>query len=215
MIIGYEAYHSNREQKKIFRLIKIAAAVVMIVIISYMCGKSARADTAIIYSPEVKVVEIGISPEDAAKSAAKTTESAVKTQQDTESTVNSNMNQHEYSSIKISDSEMEELRRVVAAEAQTQSMEGRRAVVEVIFNRVLSDKFPNTVHGVLSQKGQFATWKMRNASWVVPDAAVAAIEYVMENGRTVMPDTSYLYFDTSGVNGKKHIKIGAHYFGRG
>lgn len=122
--------------------------------------------------------------------------------------------QHEYSSITISASEMEELKQIVAAEAQTQSMEGREAVVEVIFNRVLSPNWPNTVHGVLSQRGQFATWKMRNASWVVPDAATAAIEYVLENGRTVLPDTGYVYFDTRGTNGHSHIKIGAHYFGR-
>lgn len=122
--------------------------------------------------------------------------------------------QHEYSNISISDTEMEELKQIVAAEAQTQSMAGREAVVEVIFNRVLSPEYPNTVHGVLSQKGQFATWKMRNASWVVPDAATAAIEHVMSEGRTVLPDTSYVYFDTRGTNGRKHIKIGAHYFGK-
>lgn len=121
--------------------------------------------------------------------------------------------QNEYSGIQISDSEMEELKRIVAAEAQTQSLEGREAVVEVIFNRVLSDEWPNTVHGVLSQKGQFATWRMRNQSWVVPDAAVAAIEYVLENGRTVLPE-GYVYFDTKGTNGRNHIKLGGHYFGR-
>ena len=122
--------------------------------------------------------------------------------------------QNEYSGISISDSEMEELKRIVAAEAQTQSLEGREAVVEVIFNRVLSDEWPNTVHGVLSQKGQFATWRMRNQSWVVPDAATAAIEYVLEHGRTVLPDTSYVYFDTKGRNGKGHIRIQDHWFGR-
>ena len=122
--------------------------------------------------------------------------------------------QNEYSGISISASEMEELKRIVAAEAQTQSMEGREAVVEVILNRVLSPEWPNTVHGVLSQKGQFATWRMRNQSWVVPDAAVAAIEYVLEHGRTVLPDTSYVYFDTKGRNGKGHIRIQDHWFGR-
>lgn len=122
--------------------------------------------------------------------------------------------QHEYSSITISDAEMEELKRIVAAEAQTQSTEGREAVVEVIFNRVLSPEWPDTVHGVLCQKGQFATWRMQYQSWVVPDAAVAPIEYVLEHGRTVLPDTTYVYFDTRGVNGKGHIRIGAHYFGR-
>ncbi len=122
--------------------------------------------------------------------------------------------QHEYSNISISDTEMEELRRIVAAEAQTQNMKGRKAVVEVIFNRVLSSEWPDTVHGVLSQKGQFATWRMQYQSWVVPDAAVAPIEYVLEHGRTVLPSTEYVYFDTQGVNGKGHLRIGAHYFGR-
>ena len=126
---------------------------------------------------------------------------------------NESSTQNEYSGIQISDSEMEELKRIVAAEAQTQSLEGREAVVEVIFNRVLSDEWPDTVHGVLSQKGQFATWRMRNQSWIVPDAAVAAIEYVLENGRTVLPE-GYVYFDTKGRNGKGHLKIGAHYFGK-
>ena len=121
--------------------------------------------------------------------------------------------QNEYSNISISDSEMEELKRIVAAEAQTQSLEGREAVVEVIFNRVLSPEWPNTVHEVLSQKGQFATWRLRNQPWVVPDAAVAAIEYVLEHGRTVLPE-GYVYFDTKGTNGKNHIKLGGHYFGR-
>ncbi len=122
--------------------------------------------------------------------------------------------QHEYSSISISDTEMQELRQIVAAESQTQSIEGRKAVVEVIFNRVLDPRFPNTVHGVLSQKGQFATWRMRNAAWVQPSYADEAIQYVIANGRTVLPSTAYIYFDTRGVNGRQHIRIGAHYFGR-
>lgn len=122
--------------------------------------------------------------------------------------------EHEYSSIAISDDEYVELCQVVAAEAQNQSLEGQKAVVEVIFNRVLSEDFPDTVHGVLSQKGQFATWRLRNAKWVEPQRAVEAIAAVVTNGRTVLPDTRYLYFDTKGVNGRKHIRIGAHYFGR-
>lgn len=123
---------------------------------------------------------------------------------------------HEYSSIVISDSEMEELKRIVAAEAQTQSMEGREAVVEVIFNRVLDPRFPDTVHGVLSQKGQFATWRMQYSSWVVPDAAVAPIEWVLEHGRTVLPDTGYLYFSRGKSKyGTDWIKIQDHWFGRG
>ena len=122
--------------------------------------------------------------------------------------------QHEYSGITISDEEYIELCQIVAAEAQTQSLEGQKAVVEVIFNRVLSPEYPNTVHGVLSQKGQFATWKLRNAKWVEPYRAVDAIAAVVANGRTVLPDTSYVYFDTKGINGRRKIKIQDHVFGR-
>lgn len=120
---------------------------------------------------------------------------------------------HEYSGIAISDEEYVELCQIVAAESQTQSLEGQKAVVEVIFNRVLSPDYPNTVHGVLSQKGQFATWKLRNAKWVEPHRAVDAIAVVVANGRTVLPDTSYVYFDTRGINGRRHIKIQDHWFG--
>lgn len=123
--------------------------------------------------------------------------------------------QTEYSDIIISDEEYELLKRIVAAESQTQHLEGRKAVVEVIFNRVLSDEFPDSVKGVLSQKGQFSTWKMRNASWVVPELATEAIEAVIEDGRTVLPDTEYLYFSRGKSRyTKDYVKIQDHWFGR-
>ena len=123
--------------------------------------------------------------------------------------------QTEYSDIIISDEEYELLKRIVAAESQTQHLEGRKAVVEVIFNRVLSDEFPDSVKGVLSQKGQFSTWKMRNASWVVPELATEAIEAVIEDGRTFLPDTEYLYFSRGKSRyTKDYVKIQDHWFGR-
>ena len=209
----YEKQHPPKNHAH--TLLKIISVVIAITIVAVVSKLSTKADIApkVIYQGEEiigKTAEVGIAPgvsvyvpganceetstQDTAEAAARAT--------------------HEYSNISISDSEMEELKRIVAAEAQTQSMEGREAVVEVIFNRVLDPRFPDTVHGVLSQKGQFATWRMQYSSWVVPDAAVAPIEWVLEHGRTVLPDTSYVYFDTRGVNGRKHIKIGAHYFGR-
>lgn len=208
-------------------LLKIISVVIAITIVAVVSRLSARADVApkVIYQGEDiigKTAEVGIAPgvsvyvpgancsED---SIQITTEQAETGNKQQESAKNNNK-LHEYSSIAISATEMQELKAIVAAEAQTQSMEGREAVVEVIFNRVLSPEYPNTVHGVLSQSGQFATWKLRNAEWVVPDAATAAIEHVIENGRTVLPDTGYVYFDTKGTNGRKHIKIGAHYFGK-
>ena len=64
-----------------------------------------------------------------------------------------------YQTIQISESEFEELRWVLALEAQGEGLEGEIACCEAIFNRVLS---PNNwgigVHGVLSKKGQFSTY---------------------------------------------------------
>ena len=125
-----------------------------------------------------------------------------------------NAQAHEYSNIEISDSEMQELREVVAAESQDQCLEGQEAVVEVILNRVLSDEFPDTVHEVLSERGQFATWRLRKADWVEPEEADEAIMKVLTYGNIVLPDTSYVFFDTKGRNGKGHVKIESHYFGR-
>ena len=55
----------------------------------------------------------------------------------------------------------EELRQVLYLEAGGECYEGQMMVVEVVFNRVLSDGWPDTVYGVLSQKSQFETWKYR------------------------------------------------------
>lgn len=207
----YERQHPGKGATQ--AVLKIASVIIAIVIVAVVARLDARADIAprIIY-PDIigKTAEVGIAPGVSVYVPGANCDEAA-TQDTTEAAARAT---HEYSNISISDSEMEELKRIVAAEAQTQSMEGREAVVEVIFNRVLDPRFPDTVHGVLSQKGQFATWRMQYDSWVVPDAAVAPIEWVLEHGRTVLPDTSYVYFDTRGVNGRKHIKIGEHYFGR-
>lgn len=122
---------------------------------------------------------------------------------------------HAYSGIAMTAEERQLLRRIVAAEAQTQKLEGRIAVVEVIFNRVLSGHYPDTIKGVLSQKGEFSTWKYRNASWVKPEYADAAIDYVLANGRTVLPDGRYVYFSRGKASyATGYIKIQDHYFGR-
>ncbi len=221
----YEKQHPRKNHTQ--TLLKVASVVIAITIVVVVSKLSARADMApaVIYQGEDiigKTAEVGIAPgvsvyvpgancdELSTQNAAEAAGVGQNRQQSAEISTK----QHEYSNISISDAEMQELKAIVAAEAQTQSLEGREAVVEVIFNRVLSPEYPDSVHGVLSQKGQLATWKMRNASWVVPDAATAAIEHVMSEGRTVLPDTSYVYFDTKGTNGRKHIKIGEHYFGK-
>lgn len=118
-----------------------------------------------------------------------------------------------YADISMTEAEGDLLARILWAEANNQQFLGQCAVVEVVFNRVLSDEWPDTVEGVLSQRGQFATWKSRNkvrATQIQDDA----ISEVLRETSTVLPSTDYVFFDRRGVNGKAHIRIEDHVFGR-
>jgi hypothetical protein len=122
-----------------------------------------------------------------------------------------------YMTIPISDEEARELRWVLALEAQGEGLRGEMAVCEAIFNRVLSPRWPDTVHGVLAQRGQFSTYKRIGSSraWAVPgEAEDDAISEVLRTGPSILPDMKYVYFDSvGGVNGRRKVKLGKHTFG--
>lgn len=126
-----------------------------------------------------------------------------------------------YLTIPISDEEFQELRWVLALEAQGEGLRGEIACCEAILNRCLSKKNDwgqsNGLHGVLSMKGQFSTYKRIGSkkAWAVPgELEDDAISECLRQGCTVLPRMSYVYFDSKGgVNGKNTIKIGNHYFG--
>jgi len=118
-----------------------------------------------------------------------------------------------YADVSVSEYEGDLLERILWAEANDQSFDGQKAVVEVIFNRLRSPEWPDTIEGVLSQKGQFATWKSRNK--VRPTEVQSdVISEVLRETETVIP-ADYVYFST-----KKHgwmhdcFKIEDHWFGR-
>ena len=118
--------------------------------------------------------------------------------------------------VDMSEEEGELLRTILALEAQDEPFEGKKAVVEVILNRVQSPEWPDTVYGVLSQKGQFATWKYRNDPYNTPgESEDDAIAEVLAETRTVLPDTRYVFFCTT-RRGWMHdcIRIAGHWFGR-
>lgn len=103
------------------------------------------------------------------------------------------------------------LSRVITHEAGNQSLKGKIAVGNVILNRVESSLFPNTVSGVLFQKGQFtgATNATANAESIV------AAKLVLE-GANVVPGA--FYFNRTGLsswaarNKKLLYTIGDHAF---
>ena len=122
-----------------------------------------------------------------------------------------------YGGISISEDEFKLLRSILALEADydTEGHDGQKAVVEVIFNRVLSDKWPDTVEDVIYQRGQFATVRYLKKPYNLPgEHEDDAISAVLRETETVLPDTRYVFFDTKGVNGKAHVRINHHVFGR-
>ena len=114
----------------------------------------------------------------------------------------------------LTEEEKELICRITYREAGNQNEEGQRAVIEVILNRTLHEDFPDDVYSVLSQKGQFTTWKRRNkVTSEQVEKMKDVLDTVYNSSDTILSD-SYLYFGR-----KRHsyacnyIKIQDHWFG--
>lgn len=115
-----------------------------------------------------------------------------------------------YRDIQMTEEEWLMLCQVVEVEAGNQPAVGKRAVIEVVFNRVKSDEWPNTVKEVLTQKGQFAKFSNvdEETAWEHTGHIVAVLQ---EEVTTLNGDC--VYFATrKNANGTHYIQIGAHYF---
>ena len=91
-----------------------------------------------------------------------------------------------------------------------QSLYGKEAVVEVVFNRM--SMFEKDLYSVLSERHQFTTWHNRfdNEPTFEEFAAVYNVMY----GTTWILPGDYIYFATYKANGTDFVQIGEHWFGR-
>lgn len=116
----------------------------------------------------------------------------------------------------MTDEETDLLLAVTWYEANNQCIEGQRAVIEVIFNRVLSEDpyWPDTVKGVLSQSGQFSTWhSAKNNPHHYGQDQLDALQLVLEEV-PLLPDLNYLYFSRGKFKWcTRNIRIEDHIFG--
>ena len=106
---------------------------------------------------------------------------------------------------------LEMLAKCVQAEAGNQGLLGKRLVVDVILNRVDSDRFPNTIEGVISQRGQFAVYPGMMSKASPDDETYQAICMELSN-RT---DADILFFSAHKYNSccTPAYQHGDHYFG--
>ena len=120
-----------------------------------------------------------------------------------------------YGGISLSQDDETLLKAILALESQGEGLEGQKAVVEVIFNRMLSDEWPDTLSEVIYQKGQFATVKYLKRPYAIPgEAEDDAISEVLRETETILPSTEYVYFSRGKSNGNAFVKINHHWFSR-
>lgn len=87
---------------------------------------------------------------------------------------------------------------VVQLETKGSGVEARAAVANVIYNRIASSRFPDSVSGVLFQKNQFTVVKNEDKlRAVVPvSKTIEAVNQIFVNGDRFMPE-DVLYFRSS------------------
>ena len=112
------------------------------------------------------------------------------------------------------------LAQIVEAEARNQGFEGKKAVAEVILNRVESEKFPNTIKEVITQPRQFQPYTSRSYKRVNPTEETYRAIVDAYNKRDLPSNVLYFcnydiigkdnksWFDTLGF----YDKIGDHTF---
>ena len=102
------------------------------------------------------------------------------------------------------------LTRIIHGEASGQSWDFQVAVGSVVLNRVKSSKFPNTIRGVVFQKGQYAATWDGNYNKTPSEQSRRVAKYLLENGSQL---PSHIIFQAEFKQGKGvYKKMGNTYF---
>ena len=110
-----------------------------------------------------------------------------------------------------SDYEIELLALVTMAEAEGESDEGKRLVIDTILNRVDSGYFPDTIEEVVYQSGQFSSmWNGRVDRCYVDDYICELVREELK----VRQDYDVMFFTAGGYGyyGTPMYSVGNHYF---
>lgn len=115
--------------------------------------------------------------------------------------------------IQLTTEEIELLGRIVQLECGYDIQESKCATIETIFNRIADTRYPNTLEEVLSQKGQFSTWKNRNINKAIPTADTYICIHMVLTGQTNILEIDSMKFNNKPI-GQSPKKIGAQYYGK-
>lgn len=116
--------------------------------------------------------------------------------------------------VNLSEDEFTFLSSVVEAESdRSESLDGRILIAATIINRVNSPYFPDTIEGVLVQRGQFST--VRNGHSVTERTAYSdeAVLLAYEQLANEEIPTNILFFNCVGYNyGQPYDYVDGNYF---
>ncbi len=106
------------------------------------------------------------------------------------------------------------LAKIIECEARYEPYDGKVAVGVVVLNRVMSEKFPDTIEGVIFQKGQFQP--IKDGGWSSKEPREEAYKAAMEalagekptgnNGQTVGNALFFMYESIAGKGAAKWFK---------
>lgn len=114
-------------------------------------------------------------------------------------------------SAQISDSELYFFANCVQAEAGNQDETGKRLVADVILNRVDDPDFPDTITEVITQRGQFSSYRDGGMDrWKPTDETIEICREELKSRQY----TALIYFTAYRYSsyGTPAFKHGAHYF---
>lgn len=114
-----------------------------------------------------------------------------------------------YPQIQLTYEQLNLLASMVWVEARGESMEGQRAVAEVVFNRMVSEGFPDSIEGVIYADNQFRSTKFLEDAEPT-QAQYDAIDWALY-GPYVLPE-DVVYFAQYPVNDNVWGEIGGHVF---
>ena len=114
-----------------------------------------------------------------------------------------------YPDIELTAEERQLLASVIWVEARGESAEGQQAIAEIIFNRMISEQFGDSLKDVVYSAGQFHSVPF------LEDAEPCQAQYDAIDralcGPNILP-TDVFYFSTSATNSKVWGKIDSHIF---
>lgn len=117
-----------------------------------------------------------------------------------------------------SDKDLYWLSRIINAEARGESFIGKLAVGTVVMNRVASSRYPNTVYGVVFDRGQFTPAMTGSVNRAPSEECIIAAKIILDGYR--ISDSILFFHSIAGqqylfngfVDTETEMVIGNHYF---